>query len=256
MSMLKYEPAIWQESPAMFEASVDSTRSPCDYQPFVGQPESRTRVPQVLVWEPPPKHSISSAWENPASFLDSIQETSPDIEEFNVDELKGRIRLLYKELPPEEAVEEICLLWNRLDEVARMAEARVSALLKKIPLPEVPTLGNQDHSRILEKLSDIKAAELNNPLHPVLIESAERLLMLVSAIRNNLDDCRVERWSKGRLIIEFGSENRTDIQWILSSPDMAWPGVNILAIDHRDSRNTTVLRTASQVLAYIQKRAK
>lgn len=167
------------------------------------------------------------------------------------------IKETYKLDAPGLAIQNICQIWSELDETMRLAQARVSILLKRVDHSFHPVPSAEKPKWLGQLIGPVRDVNDGNPIHPSLIATLEKLLIQVSLRLPLLDEEMVslEKGHNGRLVMEMFIGNKM-IRWILSPTDLSWPGVNALVskrigIGPEALRTSESLHTAMDVLAHL-----
>lgn len=142
--------------------------------------------------------------------------------------LKLAIKRAYSYENVSKALRDISTIWEKLDETIRLAQARLSILLKRqaylaISPPSI-SISVED---LLAPLSNLHNDE--NPVHPSLLETTQQVLETILC-RTSLkkEAISVEKGVKGRVVIEIDLNNDKYLRWILTVSDLPWPGLNAL----------------------------
>lgn len=127
---------------------------------------------------------------------------------------------------PRDAIAQIDSIWERIEDVSAVAEARMRLLLKKVDPPAVSSQPEWLRHGIEELRRDLREA---GPQYNAAIESASRLICSVcSALEvasSTIAQADLSASLFGGIEVEWKAER--DLMWIVWPPRLSWPGVHV-----------------------------
>ncbi|MCA9120995.1 MAG: hypothetical protein H6822_31085 [Planctomycetaceae bacterium] len=142
----------------------------------------------------------------------------------SVERIKSAIRHTATSLPADRAISEIGKVWEQVDGITQLAEARTRICLGMLPPPALTALPDN----LVNQIEELRnGSEDLGPSHAFARDSAEKLLRACISIGEENDaEVQVFKAPLGHVAVEWQLNNKV-IQWEVQPAKLPWPGVTV-----------------------------
>ncbi len=171
-------------------------------------------------------------------------------------DLRDSIRAAFDDLKPADALRHIAVIWEGLDSVTDLAQARTRLLLNKVAPPKLADVPEWLTLQLKELKRTPPEADETPPL-PAVLNTAEKLVRACLAVpeAKNLH-ATLSPGPLGRVIVDW-EVNWGRLQWFVEATELAWPGVKVHVLrrcgsGHTAQRETRMFHNAFDVVAHLR----